>query len=225
MNYFGSKNGSGVYQTIINYIPPHKVYIEPFLGSGAILRFKRPAELNIGIEIDKKTIKKFWTPKPPGAIIINDDAIQWLKDYRSHGDNVLIYIDPPYPISSRRNKIKVYRYELSDKQHENLLQFCLNCPSKIIISTYPNSLYESYLSSWNRLEYFSMTRKGKAKELLYTNFNRPSTLHDYNYLGNNFTDRQRIRRKIKRFIDKLSKLPTLERNAIIDSFTDGFRKA
>lgn len=34
--YFGGKAGSGTYQTIINQIPPHRVYIEPFVGGGAI---------------------------------------------------------------------------------------------------------------------------------------------------------------------------------------------
>jgi hypothetical protein len=43
MVYAGGKNGAGVYQTIINLMPPHDVYIEPFLGGGAIMRQKRPA--------------------------------------------------------------------------------------------------------------------------------------------------------------------------------------
>lgn len=32
MTYPGGKAGGGVYQTIINHIPPHEVYIEPFAG-------------------------------------------------------------------------------------------------------------------------------------------------------------------------------------------------
>lgn len=36
MSYFGGKAQDGVYQTIINQIPPHQIYIEPFLGGGAI---------------------------------------------------------------------------------------------------------------------------------------------------------------------------------------------
>ena len=32
-------------------MPPHRVYIEPFLGGGAIMRLKRPAVLNIGLDL------------------------------------------------------------------------------------------------------------------------------------------------------------------------------
>ena len=37
-------------------MPPHRVYIEPFLGGAAILRRKRPAALNIGIDRDPEVI-------------------------------------------------------------------------------------------------------------------------------------------------------------------------
>src|SRR5919198_2325026 len=59
MTYPGGKNAPGVYQTIINHMPPHEVYIEPFLGSGAILRLKRPARVNIGIDADPQAIAKW----------------------------------------------------------------------------------------------------------------------------------------------------------------------
>jgi len=32
MGYAGGKGRDGVYQAIINQMPPHGVYIEPFLG-------------------------------------------------------------------------------------------------------------------------------------------------------------------------------------------------
>lgn len=53
MNYPGGKNSAGVYQRIICQMPPHRVYVEPFLGSGAILRYKKPAEVNIGFDRSK----------------------------------------------------------------------------------------------------------------------------------------------------------------------------
>ena len=51
MSYPGGKSGAGVFQTIINLMPPHDVYVEPFLGGAAVMRMKRPASLNIGIDL------------------------------------------------------------------------------------------------------------------------------------------------------------------------------
>lgn len=47
--YPGAKAAPGVYQAIINEIPPHRVYVEAFVGGGAILLRKRPAEASIVI--------------------------------------------------------------------------------------------------------------------------------------------------------------------------------
>ena len=55
MNYPGGKGG--VYQKLINLMPPHEVYIETYLGGGAVIRNKKPAKRNIGIEIDPNTMR------------------------------------------------------------------------------------------------------------------------------------------------------------------------
>lgn len=44
MAWPGGKDGSGVAQRLINQIPPHDVFVSPFLGDCAILRKKLPAE-------------------------------------------------------------------------------------------------------------------------------------------------------------------------------------
>ena len=59
MPYPGGKNGAGVYQRIICMMPPHEVYIEPFLGGGAIARLKRPAPLNIAMDLHAPAVEAF----------------------------------------------------------------------------------------------------------------------------------------------------------------------
>lgn len=52
MTFPGGKAGAGVYQAIINQMPPHKTYYEPFAGGGAILLHKRPAFDTIICDLD-----------------------------------------------------------------------------------------------------------------------------------------------------------------------------
>jgi len=59
-SYFGGKGGAGVAQQIINRMPPHTVYIEPFAGSGAVMRVKRPV---LGVQ----TVLRFGSVRP-GAV-------------------------------------------------------------------------------------------------------------------------------------------------------------
>ena len=49
-SYPGGKAGSGVYQTLINQIPPHDTYISATAGHDAVLRYKVPAARNVAID-------------------------------------------------------------------------------------------------------------------------------------------------------------------------------
>lgn len=40
-------------------MPPHRVYIEPFLGGGAIARLKRPAPMNIAMDLYAPAVENF----------------------------------------------------------------------------------------------------------------------------------------------------------------------
>ncbi len=214
--YNGGKNGNGTYQTIINYIPPHNCYIELFLGSGAILNFKKPVQFNYGIEIDSGVIDKF--NYAAGSMIIEQDAISYLQEnWMTAGETVFIYADPPYPLSCIKSKNKLYKNVLTDAQHKILLQTLKKLQCMVMISSYPNKLYDEMLKRWNRVEFQSQTHKGKATEVLYMNYPTPTKLQDYSYLGNDFIDRQRIKRKIQCRVNTLLKLPALERNAIIEA--------
>ena len=66
-----------------------------------------------------------------------------------------------------------------------------------------------------------MTRHGEATETLYYNF-EPTQLHDTSFVGENRTKRQQVKRKAKRWVDGLEKLPNDERQAILDLIKDRF---
>ena len=213
--YDGGKNGAGTYQNIINKIPPHSRYIELFLGSGAILNNKKPALENHGVELNAAVIDRF--NYFPFAFIHNADVFTWVKDHWHLFDgNTFVYLDPPYPLSSRRSGRDIYKYELTDEQHADILQLIIAMPAMVAISTYKNDLYARALNDWNLYTFQSQTRKGPATEYLYMNYPEPQTLHEYTYLGEGFTDRQRIKRKIAREVSKLKRLPVLERNAVLE---------
>lgn len=79
MSYFGGKAGAGVYQRLINQIPPHDCYCEPFLGDGAVLRHLRPARRMVGIDRDPATLERWAGAALPGLELYRCDGIEWLR--------------------------------------------------------------------------------------------------------------------------------------------------
>ena len=79
MKFPGGKGST--YQTFINLIPPHEVYIESHLGGGAIMRYKRIAKRNIGVEINPKVIEMWENLDQTDLELVNGDAITFLKNY------------------------------------------------------------------------------------------------------------------------------------------------
>jgi hypothetical protein len=55
----GGKDGAGVYQRLINQIPPHDVFVSAFLGDCAILRRKLPAAVSIGIDRSRSNVERW----------------------------------------------------------------------------------------------------------------------------------------------------------------------
>ncbi len=213
---------AGLFHSIINLMPPHKHYFELCLGSGQIARLKKPAYTNIGVEIDLKTILKYQNSYPPGMAVKNDCVINWLntnKDLLNSIDD-LIYVDPPYRLGSRRSGKPIYKYEMTDDDHRKFLTLITSLKCNVIISHYPDPMYDEYLKGWNVKKCNVSTHQGAAVEAIYYNFKTPVILHEYTYIGDNKTERQRIKRKLSRLQKKLEELPEVETNAII-SFLKG----
>jgi DNA adenine methylase len=85
-------------------------------------------------------------------------------------ENVLMYLDPPYLLETRKNK-KVYKNEFTDDEHEKLLKMIVSSKAKIIISGYMSDLYSKFLSGW-RLERASVKDQAgnKKTECIWLNF-------------------------------------------------------
>ena len=264
MPYPGGKAGAGVYQRIINQIPPHEVYVEPFLGDGAVLRRKRPAARSVGIEIDPDIAAGLAAESAGGGLVLDLASpvptwqkagaevevhqccgIEWLKHafglhrlprplhppaaaaVAGNGGVVpgwFVYCDPPYLLSTRRSG-PIYRHELTEAQHVELLGVITRLPCPVAISGYWSPLYAETLQSWRSISFMAQTRGGRpAREHLWMNYPEPAELHDYRYLGGEKRERERIARKVRTWSAGLRRLPRLERQAIVDAITEGMRE-
>jgi site-specific DNA-adenine methylase len=215
MNYPGGKGT--VYQQLINLMPPHEVYIETHLGGGAVIRHKRPASSNIGIEKDPKIIVLWEKHQPLSFKLVNDDAYNFLSNYK-YTDSELVYCDPPYLQSTRKAcERKLYRYDYSLDDHRMLLQLLRSLPCKVMISGYESVLYKEMLPNWYTHTFQSVCHSGMGIEWVWMNYPTPIELHDYRYLGDTFRERERIKRKINRWVANLKSMPVLERQALLSA--------
>jgi hypothetical protein len=86
----------------------------------------------------------------------------------------------------------------------------------VMISGYWSELYDCELKDWRSISFQAMTRGGfVATEWLWMNYPEPFELHDYSFLGENFRERERIKRKKARWTERLKSMPALERFAIL----------
>jgi len=210
--YFGSKATSGLCQSIIAMMPPHETYIETHLGGGAIMKRKPAALHNIGIDLNARPLSRFECDYP--VQLIHGCAHEFLSEYEFHG-NELIYSDPPYLRHTRTHHRK-YRFDYTPADHMALLTLLKTVPCQVILSGYPSSLYDAWLSDWQTLELQVMNHRGVRTEKLWHNFTIERA-HWSRFAGKNFTDRQRIKRKAHNWGKNYAALPKNERLAVLAS--------
>lgn len=229
LHYPGSK--WSMTDWIIDHMPPHTTYLEPYFGSGAVLFNKERSKLETVNDLDGNIVNLFrvirnrrhelaesikWTPyareeyelsytmegdelerarrflvrcwmarwvktnkktgwrhvvdwdtRPlspakewtdlPGKIISASERLQRVQiEYepalkvieRYKKSNVLIYADPPYLLDTRRGKM--YANEMTENDHEDLIQMLDNHPGPVIVSGYAHPLYDEKLRHWKR---------------------------------------------------------------------------
>ena len=142
-------------------------------------------------------------------LIIRGDAISFLrKHYRRWRASTVVYADPPYPLSARRQQRSIYRCELlSDNQHRSLLALLNDTAARVMISGYDCPLYNRYLAGWTKSQYRVMVRGGyMVTETLWCNFPAPTILHDTRYIGSTYRERERIKRLADRWHRRFERL-------------------
>ncbi len=257
-----------LYQWLINQIPPHATFISTHLGNCAVMRYKRPGKLNIGIDLDPAVIE-MWQSRactagaidiPDGAAaapelamvastskandaglhqhqqrctpsnlaaaidssgevtrynFINADCVPWLHSYRFTGSE-FVYADPPYLFHTRKQKDRLYKFEYTFLQHVELLDILLTLPCPVMVSGYQSEIYDDILTGWRKETIQTVTRGGTlATEVIWMNYPQPEALHDYRYLGDDFRERERIKRKKQRWQERWRTMDRLERLAIL----------
>jgi DNA adenine methylase len=217
-HFVGSKGGAGIAQWLISLMPAHRVYVEPFLGRGVVMLTKKLAAVSVGIDCDAGTIADYIRRHyEPTETMVHGDALTLLPLF-SMGPDWFVYADPPYLGSTRSCKRAYYRHELfTEAEHERLLSVLTGLQAKVMISGYQSPLYSMRLSGWRTASFWTVNRRGKrVQEFVWMNY-PAGRLHDSRFVGNGFTDRQRIKRKAGRWQRKFLAMPADERQAVLDS--------
>lgn len=217
MAYLGGKGNC--YSQIIGMMPSHRVYIETHLGGGAVMRAKRPAMRQIGVDIDEKVIEA-WRQRAAPCELIQDDAVAFLARYSFVGDEV-VYCDPPYPLECRNERNR-YRHEYNDDDHATLLDVLLSLKCRVLISGQPTALYNDRLAKWRCVSFNAAARRGMRRELLWMNFAEPEFLSDPLKSAGGFRERERIKRRLKTMQKKVDQMTGIERSLFFDWIAENY---
>lgn len=218
MTYPGGKGRA--YQRIISLMPPHSTYIETHLGGGSILRRKRPALHSIAIDVDGRVIERWRASGMEAVRFVQGCAVGFLRRYDFTGDE-LVYSDPPYWPDARR-RARCYRHDYTREDHLELLATLKALPCRVMLSGYANQVYDEELAGWIRHTVSNQTQAGPVLESLWTNYIPDHRLHDYSYVGEDFRERERIRRSRQTQVERLRRAPPLERAAMLSDIVDTF---
>ncbi len=221
--YFGGKGAAGVVHRIINQVPRHEVFVSGFLGHCAVMRYKKPAARQIGVELDPAVIDTWGRAQYVGGWPSSQKLAIWPANFidldlpEFQEPSTFVYLDPPYLLETRTSR-KRYRFELSQEDHRRLIDKAKSLPCMVAVSCYDSSLYRSALDGWRKIQFPAQTRGGMRTETLYMNYPAPAPdqLHDRRYLGENFRQREKSKRRIDTIFRKIQNLNHDEHAAILD---------
>jgi len=111
------------------------------------------------------------------VVILNRPAIDVIE--QQDGENTMHYCDPPY-VATARVATTAYEHEMSDRDHHELVDVILKCSGKVMLSGYPNTIYERLEDAgWETIDFHvtkpssSKATKPKAIERVWANYELP----------------------------------------------------
>jgi DNA adenine methylase len=107
------------------------------------------------------------------VLIENMPAVDLIR--REDAPFTLFYCDPPY-LHETRKATEAYAFEMTEANHQELLDVLRQCKGKVMLSGYPSKLYDDALTGWNRhpFDLANHAANGKEKrretEVVWCNF-------------------------------------------------------
>ncbi|MBR0568381.1 DNA adenine methylase [Azoarcus sp. L1K30] len=101
-----------------------------------------------------------------GVLIENRTAIEVLRAHDA--PETLHYIDPPYLFETRvleHGKNGYYRHEMTDADHLELLKAVVSLRGMVVISGYPNEMYDQALDGWHRVSTVARISAGRGTSI------------------------------------------------------------
>jgi site-specific DNA-adenine methylase len=216
--YTGSKGAAGVAELIIGQMPPHRLYVEAFFGSGLVYWRKKRAEFSILIDRKASVLTR---AEGQGSVrTICGDAIELLPELAPQfRPDTVVYCDPPYLLSTRQNRF-YYDFELTDQMHSALLDVLNSLRCHVLLSGYPSDLYAAELKTWRCITYRTRCHLKTVTECLWCNFPEPAELHDWRYAGRNHRQRTSLKRLARRWLAKLEAMPERKRGYVLQAIRE-----
>jgi DNA adenine methylase len=100
-----------------------------------------------------------------GVQVEQRDAIEAIQYW--DGSHSVLYVDPPY-VHDTRVDAEYYAHEMSNDQHELMIDALLECRGHVVVSGYDHPIYNRFDDSgWERVEFkrlTTMTASQRGKE-------------------------------------------------------------
>lgn len=111
--------------------------------------------------------------------IENRPAVELIRAYNNK--DTFMYLDPPYLFETRSSGNQ-YTHEMSDTDHDDLLDAILQSKAKVMVSGYDSELYNRRLCNWRKKIFPSCACSGSPRtEVVWMNYDdgRQMTLEDF----------------------------------------------